>query len=134
VGGLEIKIGGYRPSKENARRIALLAIRLELSDLEKGMGRVYKMAVGGEEGNGRQAPDEGESRGGDVVKREVGRDPGSDSRPNAVAEGASVVVAVADKPTQSPRRLLAPVDGLVICKLREQLREMISRVEALERL
>lgn len=138
VGGLEIKIGGYRPSKENARRIALLAIRLELSDLEKGMGRVYKMAVGGEEGcaegkvvkDGRQAHEGGES-GSDMVKREVGSASSSDGRPNAAVVGAG---GGTDKTIQPPRRLLAPVDGLVICKLREQLREMISRVEALERL
>ncbi|PWN22176.1 hypothetical protein BCV69DRAFT_297477 [Microstroma glucosiphilum] len=138
VGGLEIKIGGYRPSKENARRIALLAIRLELSDLEKGMGRVYKMAVGGGEEraaaeesvvkSGRQTREGGET-GSDVVKSEAGKDPGTGG-----ALHVGPVAAGAEKPIPPARRLLAPVDGLVICKLREQLREMISRVEALERL
>lgn len=104
--GLEIQIGDYRPRPENAERIALLAMRLELWDLERGMETVYKMATGSGGSDG--------SSGSSMISR-----PGTADQ----AEPASGGTAPA----------LAPIDGVVIHKLRGQLKEMISRVERMER-
>ncbi|CAO1621527.1 unnamed protein product [Jaminaea pallidilutea] len=98
---LEVTIGNgrhrHRPRKENARKIALLMMRLELVDLEAGMARVVRAAAGG-----------------DGVSTDKNRAP-------------------TKHPLGPPALALAPVDQLVIRKLRQQLKEMIARVEMLER-
>lgn len=98
---LEVTIGNgrhrHRPRKENARKIALLMMRLELVDLEAGMARVVRAAAGG-----------------DGVSTDKNRAP-------------------TEHPLGPPALALAPVDQLVIRKLRQQLKEMIARVEMLER-
>uniref|UniRef100_V5EZ30 Uncharacterized protein n=2 Tax=Kalmanozyma brasiliensis (strain GHG001) TaxID=1365824 RepID=V5EZ30_KALBG len=43
-GGLDVTIGSYKPSASNAKRIALYAIKLELKDLRRALGRVSRMA------------------------------------------------------------------------------------------
>ena len=104
--GLEIQIGDYRPRPENAERIALLAMRLELWDLERGMETVYKMATGSGGSDG--------SSGSSMISR-----PGTATQADSASGGTAPA--------------LAPIDGVVIHKLRGQLKEMISRVETMER-
>lgn len=163
--GLEIKIGGYRPRKENARRIALLAMRLELTDLERGMGKVWSVAVG-QQGPASanvkvEAEAEDEAQAAEKL-RNVVVDHGGDggladalasprSQPAVPASGplstkansfrshsrvktADQAHAQAQAQSQGHQRdrRLAPIDRIVIRKLREQLKEMITRVEALE--
>ncbi|CAO1613553.1 unnamed protein product [Sympodiomycopsis kandeliae] len=129
--GLEIKIGGYRPRKENAKKIALLAMKLELTDLERGMGKVWSVAAGEgiEIGTGNSAS----------VPNTVAEQEANEKLENAVASdhdslaGAinSTTTTKMSKSSERDRRL-APIDRIVIRKLREQLKEMITRVEALE--
>lgn len=43
---LDVKIGEWKPSEANARKIALYAMKLELTDLRKALGKVSNMAKG----------------------------------------------------------------------------------------
>ena len=43
-GGLDVTIGSYKPSANNAKKIALYAIKLELKDLRKALGKISRMA------------------------------------------------------------------------------------------
>lgn len=43
-GGLDVTIGTYKPSAANAKKIALFAIKLELKDLRRALGKISRMA------------------------------------------------------------------------------------------
>lgn len=135
--GLEIKIGGYRPRKENAKKIALLAMRLELTDLERGMAKVWSVAVG--QGievepsvGGSEEEAAAQKRLQSVMDHNGGTGGGGgDSLAGALQTAPRDARSNAATKPERDRRL-APIDRIVIRKLREQLKEMIVRVGALE--
>ena len=43
-GGLDVRIGEYRPAAWNSRKIALFAMKLELRDLSRALGKISRMA------------------------------------------------------------------------------------------
>ncbi|PWN51734.1 hypothetical protein IE53DRAFT_367814 [Violaceomyces palustris] len=67
-GGLDIRIGDYRPGAANARRIALFAMKLELRDLRTALGKISKMAT-----SSRSLQSKNDKGG--KEDSEVGRDP-----------------------------------------------------------
>ena len=101
---LDVKIGDWRPSQSNARKIALFAMKLELRDLRKALGKVSDMA-----------------------KRHSYQPPG-------IAAGGSDASAIAgaSNTTGIKGHLLNPIDQIVIDKLHSQLGEILQTVETLQ--
>lgn len=102
-GGLDVTIGTYKPSASNAKKIALYAIKLELKDLRRALGKISRMAQSfgavSATAEGKAGKAESEEDG----KAEAGKQQG-----------------------------MNPIDQLVILKLYRQLTELLKTVEGLE--
>ena len=107
-GGLDVTIGTYKPSASNAKKIALYAIKLELKDLRRALGKISNMAQSFNHGTagGRHGASDGS---GDAAAGEHGKRQG-----------------------QGQGQGMNPIDQLVILKLYRQLTELLKTVEGLE--
>ncbi|TKY89975.1 hypothetical protein EX895_001273 [Sporisorium graminicola] len=129
-GGLDVTIGSYKPSVGNAKRIALYAIKLELNDLRRALGKISRMA----QNLGVPAPVEAtrEDKDKDKDKAEAAREG------EAVKEGGKQAQHV-QQPQQAQQAQqgqgqggMNPIDQLVILKLYRQLTELLKTIEGLE--
>ncbi|GAC93269.1 hypothetical protein PHSY_000833 [Pseudozyma hubeiensis SY62] len=102
-GGLDVTIGTYKPSASNAKKIALYAIKLELKDLRKALGKISRMAQSF----------------GAVSATAEGKSGKAGSEENGKAEAGK-------------QQGMNPIDQLVILKLYRQLTELLKTVEGLE--
>lgn len=116
---LDVKIGDWRPSDVNARKIALFAMKLELRDLRAALGRVAQVAssasVGTSHTNQNQSLNPTSS-------------PMTDSSFNIASLSAPAHELEPEK-----RLSIHAVDQLVIRKLHLQLGEILAAVENLEK-
>ncbi|KAJ9474027.1 Zn(2)-C6 fungal-type domain-containing protein [Pseudozyma hubeiensis] len=101
-GGLDVTIGTYKPSASNAKKIALYAIKLELKDLRRALGKISRMA---------------QSFG--AVSATVEKAGNLESEEDGKAEAGK-------------QQGMNPIDQLVILKLYRQLTELLKTVEGLE--
>ncbi|SPO28566.1 uncharacterized protein UTRI_04444 [Ustilago trichophora] len=104
-GGLDVTIGTYKPSASNAKKIALYAIKLELKDLRRALGKISRMAQTFNSAS--------------KLKDEVVSDKGQAGATEEVGE-------------QGKGYGMNPIDQLVILKLYRQLTELLKTVEGLE--
>lgn len=109
-GGLDVTIGTYKPSTSNAKKIALYAIKLELKDLRKALGKISRMA---QNFGTMAASTEGKG------KRKASMQDGADTKPESIKQ-------------QQLLQGMNPIDQLVILKLYRQLTELLKTVEGLE--
>ncbi|SPO28053.1 uncharacterized protein UTRI_04444_B [Ustilago trichophora] len=104
-GGLDVTIGTYKPSASNAKKIALYAIKLELKDLRRALGKISRMAQNFNSGS--------------KLKDEALSDKGEAGAAEGMGE-------------QAKGQGMNPIDQLVILKLYRQLTELLKTVEGLE--
>lgn len=76
-GGLDVTIGTYKPSLGNAKKIALYAIKLELKDLRRALGKISRMAQSFNSSTSRVVRDEADAVGeaGEQIKAGLGMNP-----------------------------------------------------------
>lgn len=110
--GVEVRIGDFVPTSQNARKIALYAMKLELLDLERALAHVQQVAQ-----QSLPAPPDA-----------VGEAP-----PQAPS-GSCCAKKSADLkiPKRNTPLRLNPIDQLIIRKLHVQLSEVLQTVENLE--
>lgn len=120
-GGLDVTIGSYKPSAGNAKRIALYAIKLELKDLRRALGKVSRMAQ-----------DLGLST---TTTTTLGLKV-SEGEEEDVAEGEEKEKKGGEKGGEKKggkgKKGMNPIDQLVILKLYRQLTELLKTIEGLE--
>ncbi|PWZ03622.1 hypothetical protein BCV70DRAFT_224979 [Testicularia cyperi] len=104
-GGLEVTIGSYQPSASNAKKIALFAIKLELKDLRRALGKISRLAQNFPSLTGL-------------------------SDPSSTAETSTTGQNRTDELDKT--KGMNPIDQLVILKLYRQLTELLKTVEGLE--
>ncbi|CBQ68456.1 conserved hypothetical protein [Sporisorium reilianum SRZ2] len=111
-GGLEVTIGTYKPSVGNAKKIALYAIKLELKDLRRALGKISRMA---------------QNLGVPVAAK------GGEGRDKAASEGEGEGEGEGEKGEKAKQgQGMNPIDQLVILKLYRQLTELLKTIEGLE--
>ncbi|SPO35677.1 uncharacterized protein PSFLO_01148 [Pseudozyma flocculosa] len=122
-GGLDVRIGEYKPAPANARRIALFAMKLELKDLSAALGKISRMAQ-----KTRQRTDPS-ARGEEEARSQGGE--GAPKSNDGASGGATTTTATATA-TAPDASWMNPIDQLVILKLHQQLGELLATVENLE--
>ncbi|KAJ1577603.1 hypothetical protein NDA11_005765 [Ustilago hordei] len=122
-GGLDVTIGTYKPSAANAKKIALYAIKLELKDLRRALGKISRMAqnFGSTSSSscdmGREEKDEKEvASGSEIEDTKTGH-----KRETEKGQGQG-----------QGQQGMNPIDQLVIFKLYKQLGELLKTLEGLE--
>lgn len=125
LGGLDVRIGDYRPGSTNARQIALFAMKLELRDLRSALGRVAEMARS-------RMRDEEESSASSSKKQDVvvgGK--GKEVERSLEKSKAPSMEEKEEEDSSSKQQGLSPIDELVISKLYSQLGDLLKTIEAL---
>lgn len=133
-GGLDVTIGTYKPSASNAKKIALYAIKLELKDLRRALGKISRMAqnfnsggstvVSAKRTGATSAPPGG-------TKEEQDAD-GRESSSSGLCGLESAASAASEQFGKGGHHGMNPIDQLVILKLYRQLTELLKTVEGLE--
>lgn len=117
-GGLNVTIGTYKPSVGNAKKIALYAIKLELKDLRRALGKISRMAQSFGSTNGGVGKVEGKDGGSGSDGEGAGKEGGHEKE--------------REKDQGKIQQGMNPIDQLVILKLYRQLTELLKTVEGLE--
>lgn len=110
--GVEVRIGDFTPTSQNARKIALYAMKLELLDLERALAHVQQVAQQSLPGP---------------------RDVVAEALPHAPSGSCCAKKTAEPKiPKRNTPLRLNPIDQLIIRKLHVQLSEVLQTVENLE--